>query len=92
MFDRQRGLRRKQKSKSPARRRTPLRLGVESLETRELLSGLTITTLSLPDWTVNQPGYNQTINATGATGAVTFSSTGVVPPGLTLLALVHPAR
>jgi len=43
-----------------------------------------ITTASLADWTVNQPGYSQTIGAMGGTGSLTFSSTGTLPPGLTL--------
>jgi uncharacterized repeat protein (TIGR03803 family) len=47
-------------------------------------SSPTITTTSLPSWTVNAAGYSQTISATGGTGSLTFSSTGTVPPGLTL--------
>ena len=44
----------------------------------------TITTTTLPNWTVNQP-YNQTILATGGTGAITFTVTaGNLPPGLTI--------
>ncbi len=42
-------------------------------------------TPSLPNWTVNQPGYSQTITATGGTGSVTFAVTaGTLPTGLTL--------
>jgi Putative Ig domain len=48
-------------------------------------SGVTIATTTLPDWTVNQPGYNQTISASGGTGTLTFSTTaGTLPTGLTL--------
>ena len=39
---------------------------------------------SLPDWVVNEPGYNQTITASGGMGSVTFSSSGTLPPGLML--------
>ena len=42
-----------------------------------------ITPTSLPNWTVNTPGYNQTIMATGGAGSLTFSSPNL-PPGLTL--------
>jgi glycosidase len=45
---------------------------------------VTITTASLPDWTLGQGGYNQTINTTGGSGSLTFSATGTLPPGLTL--------
>src|SRR6185369_15435547 len=46
---------------------------------------VTITTATLPDWTVNQAGYNQTISATGGTGARTFAvSAGSLPTGLSL--------
>jgi len=44
-----------------------------------------ITTATLVDWTVNQPGYSKTITATGGTGATTFStSAGTLPSGLML--------
>ena len=43
-----------------------------------------ITTASLSDWTVNEPGYSQTIGTTGGTSPLTFSSSGTLPPGLTL--------
>ena len=44
-----------------------------------------ITTASLSSWLVNQAGYNQTINATGGTGSLTFTkSAGTLPAGLTL--------
>jgi hypothetical protein len=44
-----------------------------------------ITTATLPNCTVNQPGYSQTISATGGTGTLKFSVTaGTVPTGLTL--------
>jgi hypothetical protein len=46
---------------------------------------VTITTTTLPDWTRNGPSYNQTILATGGTGALTFSLTGgALPPGVAL--------
>jgi uncharacterized repeat protein (TIGR03803 family) len=46
---------------------------------------VTITTPSLPSWTVYQPGYGQMINAIGGTGLLTLATTsGVLPPGLTL--------
>jgi large repetitive protein len=52
------------------------------------MSGLSpseaIGTVSLPNWTVNQPGYHQTVSASGGAGALTFTSTGTLPPGLTL--------
>ena len=47
---------------------------------------VTLTTATLPNWTMNQP-YGQTINATGGTppGSYTFSQTlGTLPPGLVL--------
>jgi hypothetical protein len=48
---------------------------------------VSITTTTLPDWTVNQPGYNSTINATGGTGSYTFGlASGVLPNGLNLSA------
>jgi len=44
-------------------------------------SAVVITTTTLPNSTVNQPGYSQTISATGGTGAKTFATTaGTVPP------------
>jgi len=46
---------------------------------------LTVTTPSLPSWTVNQPSYNQTISAAGGTGPSTFAvMSGLLPAGLTL--------
>ena len=36
---------------------------------------VTIATATLADWTVNQPGYSQTISASGGTGTLTFSAT-----------------
>jgi hypothetical protein len=46
---------------------------------------VTITTTTLANWTVNQPGYSQTISATGGTGAKTFAATaGTLPTGLAL--------
>ena len=43
-----------------------------------------ITTASLPDWTVGQ-AYSQSISETGGTGAITFGvSTGTLPTGLSL--------
>jgi uncharacterized repeat protein (TIGR03803 family) len=46
---------------------------------------LSITTTTLANWAMSQPGYNQTINATGGTGAKMLAATaGTLPPGLTL--------
>ena len=39
---------------------------------------------TLPNWTVNQGGYSQSINASGGTGSLTYTATGTIPPGLTL--------
>jgi hypothetical protein len=85
MFKRQRGRKRGRHHLST---RTPhrgqVRLTVEPLERRDLLSGPSITTLSLPNWTVNQPGYHQTISST-ASSAVNFSESGTLPPGLSMV-------
>ena len=44
-----------------------------------------ITTFSLANWTLNQPGYSQTISSAGGTGTITFTTTaGTVPAGLVL--------
>jgi len=43
-----------------------------------------ITPPTLPNWTVNQPGYSQTISAIAVTGGFNFSHTGTLPPGLAL--------
>jgi hypothetical protein len=46
---------------------------------------INVTTTALPNWTVNQAGYSQTIKATGGTGALTFSiSSGALPDGMGL--------
>ena len=46
---------------------------------------VTINTAALPDWTVDQPGYNQTISASGGMGSLTFSAPAAnLPTGLTL--------
>jgi uncharacterized repeat protein (TIGR03803 family) len=45
---------------------------------------LTITPSSLANWPVNQPGYLQTITASGGTASYTFSETGSLPTGLSL--------
>jgi hypothetical protein len=45
---------------------------------------LTITTSSLANGTQSQPGYSQTIDATGGSGVLTFSEVGALPAGLTL--------
>jgi uncharacterized repeat protein (TIGR03803 family) len=37
---------------------------------------------TLVAWTVNQPGYSQTVSAGGGTGALTFSESGVLPAGI----------
>jgi Putative Ig domain/Cohesin domain len=81
MFDRQRRL--KPKPPSRALRRRAARLAIEVLERRDVLSPI-ITTTTLPSWTVNQPGYLQSIKSTGAVDAVTFSETGTLPPGMTM--------
>ena len=48
-------------------------------------AALTITTNSLPSWTVGTPGYDQFITATNGTIPVTFSvSAGSLPAGLNL--------
>jgi len=48
---------------------------------------VSITTASLPDWTVNKTGYSQAVAATGGTGAKTFAVTaGAIPTGMTLSA------
>jgi uncharacterized repeat protein (TIGR03803 family) len=49
-----------------------------------IANGPAITTTSLANWTMKQPGYSQTINTSGSSGTVTFSSTGNLPTGLTL--------
>lgn len=47
--------------------------------------GVSITTTSLPDWTQNLPGYNQTITTMGGVGPLVFSvSAGTLPTGLAL--------
>jgi len=43
-----------------------------------------VTTTTLSNWTVNQPGYSQTVSASGGSGTYTFTSVGTLPPGLTL--------
>ena len=45
---------------------------------------VTVTPATLAAWTVNLPGYSQTISNTGGTGIATLSSTGTLPSGLTL--------
>ena len=49
-----------------------------------IASNVAITTTTLPDWTLNQGGYNQTISASGGTGSLTLSQSGTLPNGLTL--------
>ena len=45
----------------------------------------TINTTSLPNWTINTPGYSQTISISNGTGALSFSVTaGSLPIGLSL--------
>jgi hypothetical protein len=39
---------------------------------------------TLPNWTVNQPGYSQTLSLAGGVAPFTFGVTGTVPAGLTL--------
>ena len=46
---------------------------------------VTITTTSLPNWTLNEPGYSQTITVTGGTKPYKLQTTvGTLPTGLTL--------
>ncbi len=46
---------------------------------------LSITTTTLPNWTINRPSYSQTLAATGGTGTDSFAvTTGALPVGLTL--------
>ena len=52
--------------------------------TVDIHSPVSISTATLPDWTIGTP-YNQTVAASGGTGADTFSvSSGSLPGGLTL--------
>lgn len=48
------------------------------------LNPLSITTTTLPNWTLNKAGYNQSIVVTGGVGTKTFSVSGTLPPGLSL--------
>jgi hypothetical protein len=85
MLDRQRRLKHKRpRSHTRALRGQAARLTLEPLERRDLLS-FSILTTSLPNWTANHSGYNQTINSSGASGAVTSSETGTLPPGLIMV-------
>ena len=61
-------------------------LGLPAAGTVTILpaSTLIMTTADLLSWTVNQPGYVQSISATGGSMPYTFSSTGTLPTGLTL--------
>jgi hypothetical protein len=43
-----------------------------------------ITTSTLLNGTLGQPGYNQTISTSGGTGVISLSATGTLPPGLVL--------
>jgi len=45
---------------------------------------VSLTTTTLANWTAGLAGYSQTISATGGTGALMFSSTGILPTGLTM--------
>src|SRR5207249_2011569 len=46
-----------------------------------------VTPASLPDWTLNQPGYSQTISSANGTGTRTLGgSAGAFPTGLTFTA------
>jgi hypothetical protein len=45
---------------------------------------VTITTTALPSGQAFQPGYDQPITASGGTGTVTFTASGMLPTGLTL--------
>jgi uncharacterized repeat protein (TIGR03803 family) len=59
-----------------------MRLLAEQLESR-CVPTLAITTPTLPNWD-QQLGFSQTINTSGGVGPLTFSSSGTLPPGLTL--------
>ncbi|MDP2166799.1 MAG: putative Ig domain-containing protein [Thermodesulfovibrionales bacterium] len=46
---------------------------------------ISITTSTFPEWTVNQPGFSNTIAAVGGAAPYAWSvTTGLLPPGLTL--------
>ena len=48
-------------------------------------AAVVVSTTSVSNWTVNQPGYGQQISTSGGTGQATFAVTGgALPPGLTL--------
>jgi hypothetical protein len=50
-----------------------------------ITQGLAINPATLPNWTVNQGNYSQTLTAVGATGTVSFAVTaGALPMGLSL--------
>src|SRR5205814_53105 len=69
------------------RRATPRlrrRLVLEEMELR-IVPTVTFSPTTLPNWTVNQPGYSQTITESGLNPLfASFSSSGAVPTGLTL--------
>ena len=50
-------------------------------------AAITVSPATLPTWTVNRPGYTQTITSSGGTGAKTLSlSAGAIPTGMTFTA------
>jgi Putative Ig domain len=62
----------------------PLDAGLVDRQLPSLLAGLRIGLIVLPNWTLNAPGYSQTITAAGGMGSLTFSEIGTLPPGLSL--------
>jgi uncharacterized repeat protein (TIGR03803 family) len=59
-------------------------LGSTASQAYFLNVNLAVAPANLAPWTANIAGYHQTISASGQTGAVTFSSSGSLPPGLVL--------
>ena len=49
------------------------------------LASLAVSPPTLPNWTINAPGYSQTVTASGGSAPYTFAvTTGAVPAGMTL--------
>ena len=46
------------------------------------ISWVTLSPTTLPNWTVNQPGYSQTIAPTGGTSPATLALSGTIPTGM----------
>lgn len=50
-----------------------------------IAGAVSVTTTTLPDWTISKAGYSQNLAASGGTGTLTFTvSAGTKPTGLTL--------